>query len=329
MKAIVYTQYGMPDVLQLQDVEKPIPKEDEILVKIKATTVNRTDCANLTAKPFIMRFSLGLFKPQKSILGTEFAGIVEGVGSEVKTFKVGDKVFGFDDTILSSYAEYIAIPVSKGIATMPEKLSFTQAAASTEGVHYAFNFLNKVPLKQGDHTIVNGASGGIGSATVQLLKYHGAIVTAVCDTKNIDLIRSLGADKVIDYTKEDFTHDSDKYDYVFDSVGKSTFGKCKKIMKPGGTYISSELGPWIQNLYFSLMTAVFGSMPGQRGKKVKFPYPPNILRSVLFIKKLIEEGKYKAVIDRTYPLEEIAEAFTYVLKGQKTGNVVITVEESN
>jgi len=327
MKAIIYTNYGSPEVLQQREVSMPAPKDNEILVKIKATTVNRTDCANLTAKPFIMRFSLGLFKPRKQVLGTEFSGVVEAIGENANRFKVGDMVFGFNDAILSSYAEYAVIPEDIGIATMPQGLSYIQASASTEGVHYAFNFLNKVPLKKGDKVLVNGASGGIGSATLQLLKYHGVTVTAVCGTQNIELIKMLGADKVIDYLKDDFTKDTERYDYVFDSVGKSTFGKCKRILKPGGIYISSELGPYIQNVYLSIITAIIGRIPFCQGKKVKFPYPPNILRSVLFIKKVIEEGKFKAVIDWTYPLEKINDAFSYVLTGQKTGNVVIKIDE--
>jgi len=355
MKAIVYTQYGPPDVLQLKEVEKPIPRDNEILLRVKATTVNRTDCANLTAKPFIMRFSLGLFKPKKQIVGTEFAGIIEEVGKEVSAFKVGDKVFGFDDGGIGSYADYMVISEDKGLAIMPENITFEQAAASIEGAHYAYNFINKVDIeselaylvdrpagqakKSSELTaspanqtgrkkvLVNGASGGIGTATVQLLNYYGVDITAVCNTKNLELVKSLGAAKSIDYTKEDFTKDNEKYDFVFDSVGKSSFGKCKRLLKPEGTYISSELGWMIQNVYYSLITAIFGSMPGQAGKKVKFPYPPNIKRTVLLIKKLIEEGKFNSVIDRTYPLDQIAEAFRYVLKGQKTGNVVITIED--
>jgi NADPH:quinone reductase-like Zn-dependent oxidoreductase len=184
-----------------------------------------------------------------------------------------------------------------------------------------------VDLKSGDKVIVNGASGGIGSAMVQLLRDLGTDITAVCNTKSIELVRSLGAGRIIDYTREDFTQDEEKYDFVFDSVGKSSFGKCKFLLKPGGLYISSELGWMVQNLFFALITAIFGSMPGQAGKKVKFPYPPNIKRSVLLIKKLIQEGKFLPVIDRSYPLEQIAEGFRYVLKGQKTGNVVITLED--
>jgi len=312
--------------LRTEEVKRPQPAENEILVKVKASAVNRTDCANLTAKPWIMRLYLGLFKPRKEILGTEFAGIVEELGARVTRFKVGDRVFGFDDSILSSYAEYLVIHQDKGIATMPDELSFIQAAVSIEGAHYAYNFINKVPLNAGDIVLINGASGGIGSATLQLVKYHGAMATAVCDTNSVDMIKSLAADKVIDYQKEDFTSDNIRYEYVFDSVGKSTFFKCKKILKPGGTYMSSELGPNIQNVFLSLITASFGKIPFSQGKKVKFPYPPDILRSILFIKKLIQEGKYKSLIDKTYPIENIQEAFNYVMKGQKRGNVVLIVD---
>ena len=329
MKAMVYTRYGPPEVLKLQEVAKPEPKDNEILVRVRATTANRTDCANLTAKPFIMRFSLGLFKPRKTIMGTEFSGVVESVGQAVTSFKAGDNVFGFDDGGLGAYAEYLVISEDKGLTTMPENSSFEEAAASIEGAHYAYNFINKVDLKKGNKVLINGASGGIGSAALQLCKYFGAEITAVCNTKNIALMKSLGASKVIDYTTTDFTKDDEQYEFVFDTVGKSSFGKCKRLLKPGGVYISSELGWMVQNLFFALVTALFGSMPGQQGKKVKFPYPPNIRRSVLLIKKLMAEGKFKPVIDRSYPFEQIAEAFTYVLKGQKTGNVVITLANNN
>ena len=329
MKAIVYTRYGSPDVLQLKEVEKPVPNDNEVLVKVRATTVNRTDCANLSAKPFIMRFALGLLKPKNPILGTEFAGEIEAVGKAVTSFKVGDRVFGFDDSGVSSYAEFMVILENKALTTMPENITYEEAVAGIEGAHYAYNFINKVKLTSMHKVLVNGASGGIGSATVQLLKYYDANITAVCNTKNIVLVKSLGASKVIDYTKDDFTKNNEKYDFVFDSVGKSSFGKCKNLLKSGGVYISSELGWMAQNLFFALITAIFGNMPGQEGKKVKFPYPANIRRSVLLIKKLIEEGSFKAVIDRKYPLEQTAEAFRYVEKGQKTGSVVITFGDAN
>jgi NADPH:quinone reductase-like Zn-dependent oxidoreductase len=325
MKAAVYEQYGSPDVIQLKEVEKPLPKGNEVLIKVRASTVNRTDCANLSAKPFIMRFSLGLFKPKKTIMGTEFAGDIIAIGNAVKTFQVGDRVFGFNDGGLGSFGEYMAIPENTAMATIPEKLNYEEAAPSFEGAHYAYNFINKVIINSGTKVLVNGGSGGIGSAMIQLLNYVDADTTAVCNTKNIELMKSLGANRVIDYQKSDFTKDHEKYDMVFDSVGKSTFGKCKQILNPGGVYISSELGPWSQNIFYALISGLLGKLPFQSGKKVKFPYPPNKMRTVIFIKELIEKGKYRSVIDKTYPLDEIAEAFRYVGKGQKTGNVVIRI----
>ena len=320
MKAVIYTKYGSPDVLQLIEVEKPIPLDNEVLIIVKATTVNRTDCAQLRAKPFIMRFLTGLFKPKRPILGTVFAGKIEAIGKGVVSFKVGDDVFGLDDVGLNSHAQYMTLSVDKALTTIPEKITYEQAAASTEGEHYAYNMINKVNLEGGQLVLVNGATGAIGSAAVQLLKYFGADVVAVCNTKNLELVKSLGADKVIDYTKEDFTKEDHKYDYIFDTVGKSTFAKCKPLLKPGGVYISSEAGAMAQNIFLALFTAIFCE------KKVKFPIPIDIKGSVLLIKKLMEQDIYKPVIDRVYALEEIKEAYRYVETGQKTGNVVITVE---
>lgn len=325
MKAAVYKHYGSPDVIQVKEVEKPFPKENEVLVRVRTSTVNRTDCANLSAKPFIMRFSLGLFKPKKTIMGTEFAGDIEATGSAVTSFNIGDRVFGFNDGGIGAYAEYMVIPEDGPMTIIPENFTYKEAAPSFEGAHYAYNFINKVNLKKGDSVLVNGGSGGIGSAMIQLLKNYNTVITAVCDTKNIELMGVLGARRVIDYTKTDFTKDKEKFDFVFDSVGKSTFGKCKHQLKPGGVYISSELGPWSQNIFYALTSALFGRLPGQSGKKVIFPFPPNIMRSIKLIKKLIEEGKYKSVVDRSYPLDQISDAFRYVGKGQKTGNVLITI----
>ena len=327
MKAIVYTKYGPPDVLQLKEIAKPIPKDNEVLIKIHATTVNRTDCATIRAKPFFMRIFTGLFKPKKQIPGTEFAGEIEAVGKSVSSLKVGDKVFGFDDLGSGSHAQYMTISEDKALTTIPRNTTYEQAAASTEGAHYAYNFIKKVNLKSGQKVLVNGATGAIGSAAVQLLKYFGLKVTAVCNTKNIELVKSLGADKVIDYTKEDFTKDEEKYNFVFDTVGKSSFFKCKPLLQSGGIYISSDLGYMAQNVFLPLITPIIKPMIGN--KKTIFPVPTDIKGSILLIKKLIEEGKFKAVIDRKYPLEQIVEAYKYVEAGHKTGNVVITVEHNN
>lgn len=320
MKAIIYEKYGSQEVLQIKEIKRPVPKSNEILIKVHATTVNRTDCANLTAKPFIMRFANGLFKPKRPVPGTDFAGVIETIGADVQSLKAGDKVFGFDDGGLSSQAEYLVIEENKA-TIMPQGISFEQAAASLEGVHYAYNFINKVQLKKEHKVLVNGATGAIGSATVQLVKYFGPHVTAVCGTKHIERVKELGADRIIDYLKEDFTKDSTHYDFVFDSVGKSSFGKCKSILKSGGIYISSELGKMSQNLFFAILKPLMGS------KKVLFPLPLNIKRSVLFISKLIKEGKFKPLIDRTYALNETTEAYRYVLTGEKIGNVIIKISE--
>ena len=329
MKAAVYEKYGSPSVLKIKKVEKPTPKDNEVLIRVYATTVNRTDCAMLRAKPFIMRFFTGLLKPNKPIPGTDFAGKIEAVGKNVELLKVGDKVFGFDDGGLSSQAQYMTLSEDNALTTMPDNITYEQAAASIEGAHYAYNFINKVNLKSGQKVLVNGATGAIGSAAVQLLKYFGADVTAVCNAKNTELVKSIGANKVIDYTKEDFTKSTEKYNFVFDTVGKSSFAKCKPLLQSGGVYISSELGLMAQNLFFALITPIIGKLPGRQGKKVIFPIPTNRGASVLFIKKLIEEGRFKAVIDRKYSMEEIAEAYRYVEKGQKTGNVIITLKDNN
>jgi len=323
MKAIIYTRYGAPDVLQLKEIEKPVPEDDEVLVRVHAATVNRTDCANLRAKPFFMRLVTGLFRPKKKVPGTEFSGEITAVGKNVSSLKAGDNVFGFDDEGSGSQAQYLAIQEDKAV-TMPEGISYEQAAASSEGAHYAYNFINKVKIEKGQDVLVNGATGAIGSAAVQLLKYFEVNVTAVCATKNIALVKSLGADKVIDFTKVDFTNDDQKYNYVFDTVGKSSFFKCRKLLKPGGVYISSDLGYMAQNMFLPLITPVIKPMLGN--KKTVFPVPVDIHGSLLFIKKLIAHGRFKAVIDKEFPLEKIVEAYKYVETGQKTGNVVITVK---
>ena len=323
MKAAIYENYGEPSVLEIKNVENPTPKDNEVLIKVYAATVNRSDCAMLRAKPFIMRFTTGFFRPNKSILGTDFAGKIEAVGKDAKSLKVGDKVFGFDDGGLCSHAQYMTLSEDDALAIMPSNISYEQATASIEGAHYAYNFINKVSLTSGQKVLVNGATGAIGSAMIQLLNYFEVDVTAVCNAENFELVESLGARKTIDYLKEDFTKDDQKYDCVFDAVGKSSFGKCRPLLKSGGVYISSELGWMAQNIFLALMKPIIGN------KKVIFPMPLDRLASVLLIKKLSEAGKFRAVIDRKYPLEEIAEAFKYVLKGQKIGNVVITMEDNN
>ena len=323
MKAVLCPKYGSPQVLQLKEVAKPTPKDDEVLIKIHATTVNRTDCATLRATPFFARFFTGLFKPKHPIIGTEFAGTVAAVGKSVRSLKVGEKVFGLKETGSGAHAEYMTMAEDKALATIPEGITYEQAAASTEGAWYAYNFINKVDMKRGQKVLVYGATGGIGSATVQLSRHFGARITGVCRSEHFELVRSLGAEKMFDYEKEDFTRSNERYHYVFDTVGKSSFRKCKPLLMPGGVYISSELGFMYQNLFLPLLTRIFGR------RKVKFPLPTDCRGTILLIKKLMEKERFKPVIDRKYPLEQIIDAFEYVEKGQKIGNVVITLDKSH
>lgn len=319
MKASVYTQYGSPDVLQIKDVEKPTPKDNEVLIKIKATTVNRTDCGFRKPEYLIVRIISGLFKPKRTILGSELAGDVEAIGKDVKKFKVGDSVFGLSTYNFGTHAQYICLAETKSIAAKPTNMSYEEAAAVCDGLMLGMNLIRKINFTTRPNILINGATGSIGSACVQLAKYYGAKITAVCTTQNFQLIKFLGADEVIDYTKEDFTKCGQTFDVVLDCVGKSSFFRCKKILKPGGVYFSTELGYLSQNIFLALITPLLG------GKKVKFPIPTDSQKDIEFFKDLIEAGNYKAVIDRTYPLEHIVEATKYVELAQKTGNVVITV----
>ena len=318
MKAAIRREYGSPNKIQIEKIEKPILKDNAILIKVHATTVNRTDCANLTAKPFIMRFVLGLFKPKKIILGTDFAGEVVSIGKNVTSFKIHDSVFGFKDTGSESQAEYIIVP-DENLFLIPKNSNYTQAAASLEGAHYAYTFIHKVSIQSGQKILINGATGAIGSALLQFVRQYDVKITATCNTKNLKLITSLGADKIIDYTKEDFTLSKEKYDFIFDAVGKSTFGKCKPLLKEKGVYISSELGPYAQNLWYALTTPILGN------KKVLFPAPYSTQKTTPYIKELLKNEKFKPVIDREYPLEDIALAYEYVLRGEKIGNVIINI----
>ncbi|HLF36107.1 MAG TPA: NAD(P)-dependent alcohol dehydrogenase [Cyclobacteriaceae bacterium] len=319
MKAIIYTKYGPPEVVQLAETAKPVPSDNEVIVKIHAATVNRTDCGFRSANYFIVRFFSGLFRPKNKILGCEFAGEIESVGSKVTSFKPGNKVFGYNDARFGAHAEYMIVAEDDPIAIMPENISFEEAAPITEGAHYALCDIRAAKITNGQKAMVYGATGAIGSAAVQLLKYFGVEVTAVCDTKNLDLIRSIGADEVIDYTRQDFTHIEKKFDFVFDAVGKSSFGRCKPLLKNKGIYISTDLGYLSQNLFLAVFTPFFG------GKKVLFPIPSITREDVLFLKKLVGTGKFKPLIDRKYPLEQIVDAYKYVETGQKLGNVVITI----
>jgi len=320
MKAAVQTRYGPPEVVRILEVAKPTIKENEVLVKVHATTVNRTDCACRAARPFFMRLFTGLTRPRATVLGNEFAGEVEAVGSSVTSFTVGDRVFGYNEGPFGAHAEYLAIPQDGSLATMPANLTYQQAAPSMEGAHYALSHIRAAKVRSGQEVLVSGATGAIGSAAVQLLKSLGATVTGVCDTDNLELVRGLGADRVIDYTAQDFTKDAQKYDVVLDSVGKSSFSQCRRLLKPGGIYLSSELGPWAQNPFLALIA------PLHPGKRVMFPIPKHDQQMVVYFRELIESGKFKPLIDRTYPLDQIVEAYRYVETGRKTGNVVISLE---
>ena len=317
MKAAYRDHYCYPNEISIKTLEIPLINPDEILIRVSSTTVNRTDCANLAAKPFIMRFVLGLFKPKLPILGTDFAGKIVSIGSNIKSFEVGDRVFGFHDTGIQSQAEYLKCKENH-VYKIPEGINFQQAAASLEGAHYAYTFLHKVILNPNQSVMVHGASGGIGSALIQFLNKYDLKISATCNSKNMELIKSLGAEAVYDYTKEDFTKSNYKYDFIFDTVGKSTYGRCKSVLKNNGVYISSELGPYSQNLFLSILSSLIK-------KKVIFPVPYSKDLTIPFIIKSLEDGSFRPLIDRDYPLEQISKAYEFVMSGQKTGNVTISI----
>jgi NADPH:quinone reductase-like Zn-dependent oxidoreductase len=319
MKAAINRKYGKPEVVKIEEIEKPVPQKNELLIKVFASTVNRTDCGFRSAEYFVTRFWSGLLKPKFLTLGCEFAGIVEETGKDVKLFKSGDKVFGYNDIKFGSHAEYLIINENDAIAEIPSNLSFEEAAPICEGSHYALNIIKSANVKVGQNVLVNGTTGAIGSSAVQLLKYFKATVTAVCETKNMELVKSLGADFIIDYTKEDFTKINNKFDFIFDAVGKSSFGKCKPLLKENGIYISTELGKNGENIFYALFTPLFGK------KKVLFPIPTMNKEIINFINNLVETGMFKPVIDKIYNLEDIVEAYKYVETGMKIGNVVIKI----
>ena len=323
MQAAVQTRYGSPEVVRVVEVDKPAIGATDVLVQVHATTVNRTDCACRAAKPFFMRLFTGLIRPRATVLGNEFAGVVTEVGSNVTAFTVGQHVFGYNEGPFGAHAQYLAIPAAGSLTTMPANLTYIEAAPSTEGSHYALANIRGAKITAGQDVLVYGATGAIGSAAVQLLNSLGVNVTAVCDTANRDLVKKLGAARVIDYTTTDFTKDDQTYDVVLDSVGRTFFGQCRPLLKPAGIYISSELGPHAQNPFLALIA------PLQRGKRVMFPIPKHDQEMVVYLRGLMESGQFRPVIDRTYPLDRIVEAYRYVESGQKIGNVVITVDHSD
>ena len=313
MRAVVHDRYGPPEVLRIADVARPAPKDDEVLVRVRATTVTRTDCHMRSAKPFLWRFMLGLRKPRRSILGLEFAGVVEAVGSSVTQFETGDRVFGLRN---GSHAEYVCVREARLIARIPDRLGYEEAAAVCDGMSQGMKALRAGRVGPGTRVLVYGASGSCGTATVQLGAYLGARVTAVCNGNNVELVRSLGAEEVIDYEREDFTKNGKTYDVVFDSVGKHSFLRSRRSLAPDGRYVATDR---LYNFPLAWITKWIGN------KRVVFDVTGYKRDDVLLLRDLLEAGKYRAVVDRTYPLEDVLEATRYVESWQKTGNVVLTV----
>jgi len=324
LKAVLYDAYGSADVLRLAQVEPPTPKAGEILVKVHATTVNRLDVHTREANrksglavTLLSRFMSGIRGPRQPILGSEFAGEVVSLGASVTEFAVGDFVFGTTGLGFGAYAEFMCARASGRIAVMPAGMSFEESAPICDGALNALTCLTQADLRKGRRILIYGASGAIGTAGVQLARYYGADITAVCNTKNLELVKSLGADRVIDYTQEDFTKNGETYHVIFDAVGKHSFRRSRGSLEPGGIYLPTD---GFANLWWALVTPRFGS------KKVLFQIPPRQTKQdVLFLKKLIEEGRFRPVIDRRYRLEDVIEATRYVETEQKVGNVVLTI----
>jgi len=323
MRAVTHERYGPPDVLHVAEVDVPIPTDDEVLVEVRATTVNRTDCGFRQPKPFVVRFFSGLMRPKRAILGTEFAGVIAAVGDRITEFSVGDEVFGVNADRFGAHAEFMCVKESAPIAHKPAGVDFEDAASMPDGFVLARTGLTWTGVAAGTRILIYGASGSIGTAAVQLAKHLGASVTAVCDTRHLELARSLGADRVIDYTRDDFTRHGDTYDVVLDAVGKVSFRRCRGLLVRGGTFATTDGGylwhvPWL---------ALATWLPSRLGtKQVMLPLPRYTKEHVLLLKELVEAGAYRAVIDSCRPLDEVVEATRYVETEQKTGNLVLTVD---
>jgi NADPH:quinone reductase-like Zn-dependent oxidoreductase len=319
MKAAVRDKYGPPEVLSIKEVDTPIPGDKDLLIKVHATTVNRSDYHVLTGKPLFMRLFCGLFTPRLASTGCDFAGTVEQVGKKVSSFKVGERVMGFGGVNgMGSHAQFVTIAESGGVVPMPSSFTFQQAAACLEGAFYAAIPILHLKPRQGQKALVYGATGAIGTSFVQFLSYYGVNTTAVCNTKDFDLVKSLGATRFIDFKKEDFTKDNERYDFVFDAVGKRSFYECKVLLKEKGIFL------WSNGL-INLIPTLTSSLTG--GKRALLVPPNDVKLGLLFIRELIEKGKFVPVIDRVYPLEKITEAYNYVATGEKIGNVVLTMQQ--
>jgi len=326
MRAVVYEKYGPPEVLRIDDVERPVPKDDEVLVRTHATTVTRADCATraanrrsgLAAATF-SRLAFGVLRPRQRILGSEFAGEVVAIGGTVRSFAVGDCVFGTSGLRFGAHAEFICLREDAALAHMPAGVSFEQAVAICDGGLNALTSLRRVGLREGQRILVYGASGSIGTAAVQLAKVLDADVTAACSTRKVQAVRSLGADRVIDYRRNDFTRSGESYDVIFDAVGKQSFRRCRGSLRHGGTYIATD---GLFNLVLSLVTS------WADGRRVVFPLPQVTNANVRYLGELVEAGRYRAVIDRVYPLADVVEATRYVETEHKTGNVVLAVSNT-
>jgi NADPH:quinone reductase-like Zn-dependent oxidoreductase len=319
MRAVVHDRYGPPEVLRVDEVPVPEPAAGDVLVRVHATTVNRTDCGFREPRPFFVRAFSGLVRPRHRILGTEFAGVVAAVGGDVTTFTVGDRVFGVNADRFGAHAEYLRVAQTAPIATMPAGMAFDEAAAICDGAILARTCLTKPGVTDGTKLMIYGATGSIGTAAVQLARHLGADVTAVCPGQHADLVRELGADRTIDYTTEDFTRAGDDFDVVLDAVGKRSFAECRRLLRPGGTYASTDLGHGWQNPPLTLVTRL-------TKRRVMVPLPAYRQHHVVYFKELLETGALRPVIDRRYPLADVVEATRYVETEQKVGNVVLTVD---
>ena len=320
MKAVVQDRYGPPEVLRIEEVERPIPKDDEILIRVRASTVTQSDTHARRPDPFLWRLAFGLRRPRLRTLGVELAGEVAAVGAAVREFKVGDEVFGHPSTYFGAHAEYVRGSERGALALKPLGMSFDEAAAVCDGAAQALYSLRKADVGEGRRIVIYGASGSLGTAAVQLARHFGAHVTAVCGTDHVELVRSLGADEVVDYRKQDFTKTGQTYDAIIDAVGKYSFRRGRRSLKPGGTYIATDGGRFLlETLASYLATRFVGS------KRVRTAIGRRMKKDVLFFKELIEAGEFRAVVDRRYPMDEVVEAHRYVETWHKAGNVVLTI----